>query len=130
MLYAVSRGHDDYNGGQYEIVHLRSTANTAISVGSPWTFTDRHAELFYAEYFEDLAELDKLDWNSIRAGYWGGQQNTRECKQAEFLVHHFFRWVAVEEIGVGSAAVESNVASILSSTAHKPTITVRPNWYY
>jgi hypothetical protein len=35
MLYVVSRGHTDYEGGQDEIVHLTSTVKTAMMFGHP-----------------------------------------------------------------------------------------------
>lgn len=45
MLFRVNKGHQDYPGGQEEVIHLVSTVQTAIATGQPWAFTDRHAEL-------------------------------------------------------------------------------------
>ena len=54
MLFAIRNGHQDYSGGQSDVVHLVSSVSSATSIGRPWAFTDRHAELAHALYFEDL----------------------------------------------------------------------------
>jgi hypothetical protein len=62
MLYVVNKGHKDYGRGQDEIVHLVSTVQTAIATGRPWAFTDRHADLRHAAYYDDLADLGEVAW--------------------------------------------------------------------
>lgn len=125
MLYVVKCGHGDYPGGQGEILHLQSTASAVTSSGVSWGFTDRHAELAYAEYFDDLGQLGELDWASIKVNYWADPA-IKETKQAEFLVHEFFAWSQVEEIGVCSQSVADQVTQILAGAAHSPIVSVRP----
>lgn len=62
MLYVLSRGHEDYSGGQDEILHLVSSVDSAIATGRRWAFTDRHADLAYARYFNNKADLKEVDW--------------------------------------------------------------------
>src|SRR5579863_4769071 len=45
MLYVVSRGHDDYTGGQRGVVHLVSSLASIQATGRPFLFTDLHADL-------------------------------------------------------------------------------------
>lgn len=45
MLYVVSQGHENYREGQQPIVHLVSSIETIRTLGRPWFFTDRHADL-------------------------------------------------------------------------------------
>lgn len=127
MLYVVSRGHVDYSGGQDEIVHLVSSVNTATSLGKPWAFTDRHADLAYATYFASLDKLSEVDWNVMPLTYWAGDE-IKEKRQAEFLVHESFPWSAVQSIGVKSTAVAAKVQALLRGSA--PPVAVRPDWYY
>lgn len=127
MLYVVSRGHVDYSGGQNEIVHLVSSVNTATSLGKPWAFTDRHADLAYATYFASLGKLSEVDWNVMPLTYWAGD-DVKERRQAEFLVYESFPWAAVERIGVKNAVVAAKVQALLSGSA--PTVAVQPDWYY
>lgn len=133
MLYVISIGQvPGYDGGQEQIVHLVSRVGTAINLGTPWGFTDRHAELGYALYFDQLTQLDKVDWTSISATQWGGagRDQIKERKQAEFLVYQRFPWEAVEQIGVKNEAVANQVNQILSSSHHKPDVLIQSGWYY
>lgn len=127
MLYAVSRGHDDYRGGQAEIVHLVSRVTTAIHQGRPWAFTDRHAELAHALYFDDLADLGEVPWHVMDVKYW---PQVREERQAEFLVHDFFPWTAVEAVGVWGQATSTKVHQAMRAASHRPPVSVEREWYY
>jgi hypothetical protein len=127
MLYLVCRGHDDYPGGQDEIIHLVSRVSTATSLGRPWAFTDRHAELAHALHFDDLQRLDEVNWSVMNLAYW---QEVREERQAEFLVHEFFPWSAILGIAVRTAEAESRVLQLITAASHQPAVRIRPDWYY
>lgn len=127
MLYVVHRGHQDYAGGQENIVHLVSTVSRATALGRPWAFTDRHAELAHALHFDDLGRLGEVPWQVMSQTYW---QDVREERQAEFLVREYFPWQAIYEIAVMSAAMEVRVRMAISQAAYQPQVTIRPNWYY
>ena len=128
MLFVVSRGHVDYAGGEDEIVHLVSSVNTAIALGKPWAFTDQHADLKYATYFNSVAQLDEVDWTVMPLTQWGGNDEVKAKRQAEFLVHESFPWSAVEHIGVKSSAVAAKVQALLGGGP--PAVAVQPRWYY
>ncbi len=130
MLYAIHKGHRDFVGGQEHIVHLVSAVSSATSLGRAWAFTDRHAELAHALYFDDLARLDEVAWHAMAKRYWA---EVREERQAEFLVHEFFPWTAIREIATYGAAVAERVRATLQGptcSTHAPTVSVRPEWYY
>jgi len=128
MLYAVWRGHQDYAGGQDEIVHLVSSVGTARALGKPWAFTDRHAELGHAQHFDDPAKLPtEVPWGVMPLKFW---PDAREERQAEFLVYDFFPWTSVLEVGVKTPSVAARVTTTLTTASHKPAITVKPEWYY
>lgn len=128
MLYAIHRGHQDYAGGQNEIVHLVSSVATAVVLQRPWAFTDRHAELGYADYFDDLAKLSEVDWKVMPLDYWANDTETKERRQAEFLVHQSFPWSAIERIGVRDNTVAATVQTLLGGKP--PPVEIRPAWYY
>ncbi len=133
MLYVIKIGQvPGYDGGQDHVVHLVSTIGTAIKLGKPWGFTDRHADVDYALYFNQLSQLDKVDWASVSANQWGGagRDQVKERKQAEFLVHQRFPWEAILQIGVKSQAVADLVSQAISSSPHKPDVLIEPGWYY
>lgn len=127
MLYVVHKGHQGYEGGQDEIVHLVSSIHRAVALGKPWAFSDRHAELGYARHFEDLQHLDQVKWNVMAQQYW---QDVAEARQAEFLVREHFPWTAIREVAVRSEATEQRVQRILAGADHRPEVAIRPQWYY
>jgi hypothetical protein len=102
--------------------------NTAIALGKPWAFTDLHADLGYASYFSSLARLDEVDWNVMPLKQWGGNDDVKSKRQAEFLVHQNFPWSAVTSLGVKSAAVAAAVQPLLPGGA--PPVVIQPDWYY
>jgi hypothetical protein len=71
MLYPIHTGKvDGYDGGDREVIHICTYVADAIGCGQPWTFTDRHAELSYASFYETISELDRVDWNAMPLLYW------------------------------------------------------------
>jgi hypothetical protein len=130
MLYVISRnGVAGYSGGQMPVVHLVSSIETAVAVGHPWAFTDIHAKLAYARYFDNLAHLDEIDWSVMPLRDWRGEERKKR-RQAEFLVHDWFPWHCVERIGVYNPAMAAQVEQICSAAAHRPVVEVRTQWYY
>jgi hypothetical protein len=128
MLYAVHRGHPDFSGGQGEIVHLVSSVNMAVRLGCSWTFTERHAELGYATYYDDLTKLSEIDWNVMPLQYWADSEDTKEKRQAEFLVHRQFPWAAIERVVVRDSALAAKVSALIGSG--RPPVEIQPSWYY
>ncbi|HJQ85418.1 MAG TPA: DUF4433 domain-containing protein [Candidatus Binatia bacterium] len=127
MLYVIYRGHVDYQGGQREIVHLVSNLATAVALGRPWAFTDRHGDLGYAQFYDDLAQLGQVSWGVMSEMYW---TDVKEERQAEFLVHDWFPWTAVERIGVIDQMMAARVAQLMAPASHQPVVEVHPEWYY
>lgn len=131
MLYVLHRGHDGYRGGQREMVHLVSRVSTARATGRPCFFTDRHAELGYAQQYVDDGDLDKVDWTVMPTDvWWGSDPELKERRQAEFLVHDLFPWSAVIGIGVIDAATAVKVGALIASATPKHGVHARPGWYY
>ena len=120
-----------YRGGQEPIIHLEAsliqTVTWAEAHRQRWAFTLSNAGAYYFEDRCDLAQLDDVDWNAIRARDW---RRCKEGKQAEFLIERQFPWELVSGIAVLSRHVHDQVNSALQAAAHKPIIEIRPDWYY
>lgn len=128
MLYVISRGHDDYDGGQEKIVHLRSKVSAAVELDREWAFTDRHADVEHALYFDDLDDLDEVDWSVMSAKYWNDPPEKKEKRQAEFLVYERFPWDAIVEVGCHNEEIAKRVLGLVGDNG--PAVKVRPKWYY
>lgn len=129
MLYVVNQGHENYGGGQLNVIHLVSSIGSVINANRPWFFTDRHADLEYALQKDDLMDFNILDWEAINKRYWS-DPDIKEVKQSEFLVYDYIPWECVQRIGVISNNIRQLVQNIINSCAHYPNISVNPEWYY
>ncbi|ENM6633871.1 DUF4433 domain-containing protein [Vibrio vulnificus] len=134
MLYVIHRADSDelaYKGGQGPIIHLQADLNATVQwaqqQGHRWAFTLSNAGSYYFEDRNDLAQLHELDWPAIHARQW---QGCKEGKQAEFLIEQSFPWHLVEEIVVQSPRIHQQVVNTLQMAAHRPPVTINPNWYY
>jgi hypothetical protein len=63
MLYTINNGNvPDCDYRQDDIVHLVGHAQAVLAAGHRFVFSDIHAALDYAHFFDDLAELTQIDW--------------------------------------------------------------------
>ncbi len=132
FMFYKDNNHDiTYHEGQEPIIHLvadlRQVVEWASRKEKRWVFTDTNAGSFYFNDFNDLAHLDKIDWQAVQAMYW---QNCRENKQAEFLLENQLPFELIESIGVCSAKQLYNVQEIISLSGHKTPVKIMTNWYY
>jgi len=85
------------------------------------------------DFFCDFADLNRIDWPLIAAKWWNDTNDDPDRsrrRQAEFLVHRFFPWDLVTEIGVANAQAATRVNTAISSARHVPAVIVRQAWYY
>lgn len=128
MLFVIYNGHDDYKGGQDNILHLISDTDTIRSTNQNCFFTDIHADLDYAEQIDDFSRINELDIKRIiNEKYWS---DFKEEKQAEFLAFESVQWHNIKQIGVKTQAVADKVNALLEQQTHKPEVIIQPLWYY
>lgn len=134
MLYLLHKANHpelSYRGGQDPIVHLEAdlfeTVAWADSHGYRWAFTLSNAGTYYFEDRADLDRLDELDWKAIQATDW---REHKEGKQAEFLIEERFPWRLVSSIGVRSRQTLVRARRALAEAEHLPSLGIRSEWYY
>ena len=134
MLFVIDRANHPelaYRGGQEPIVHLvadlHSVVQWAERKGRRWAFTTSNAGSRFYEDFADLAKLDKIDWNAVKATRWS---DCKEEKQAEFLVERSLPWKLISRIGVMSQRIFQKVHQVLGEVEHRPSVEIKRNWYY
>lgn len=131
LIYQANHPELAYRGGQVPIVHLQADLKTSVEWAQQqprrWAFTLSNAGSYYFEDRCDLGRLNELDWQAIETNQW---QSCKEGKQAEFLMELSFPWQLVESIGVHSHSIYQQVMNILQAAPHRPTVTIKPQWYY
>ena len=136
MLYMFYRGNSPdikYSGGQESIVHLvadmRRTIEWADNNNFRWAFTTSNAGSNYFEDYADLKDLNKIDWQAVRATQWH-DRDIKEKKQAEFLVENCFSWELVDEIGVFSQKQYNQIQELRIPKQKIPLVKIKKEWYY
>lgn len=134
MLYTINQGNvPSVHDGQANIVHLVFDAEQ-LAETHDYAFTNGHAIMGLSDFFNDLADLDQLDWDSINTHRWGTYYDrtdeTKRKKQSEFLARGVVTWEHVQSIGVPSHACGSLAVAAVDGQDHSPPIRVQTDWYY
>ena len=127
MLYLnhVRNSELIHQGGQTPIVHLevdlRQTVAWANAHKKRWVFTSSNAGSYYFTDYSDLRQLNKVNWDAVKARKWSGvgiDASLKEGKQAEFLVECAFPWALVSRIGIQSRRIYLRVQNALDVGHH------------
>lgn len=136
MLYIYYKNNNSavtYRGGQEPIVHLRIDMARAIDwankEGMLWAFSDRNASARYASFYNDIKDLDQINWEAVAATHWNTPE-FKEGKPAEFLIYDHVSWDLIERIGVIDQRRAAQVTAIVGASKHVPKITIEREWYY
>ncbi|NQW24567.1 MAG: DUF4433 domain-containing protein [SAR202 cluster bacterium] len=136
MLYILYRGNHPeltYKGGQGPMVHLmadlQATAEWAKDEQQLWSFTDGNASARYTNFYDDLDDLDEVNWEAVTNRDFRDSV-VQEGKQAEFLVHEFFPWHLIEKIAVINSTYAGKVHDAINGAEDIPAVSVERSWYY
>lgn len=133
LIYCANHPELKYRGGQDPIVHLEADLQRVVDwadrSGRRWCFSLSNAGAFYTPFRASLGQLHEINWDAVGAKDWR-QDEFKEGKQAEFLVHESFPWTLIEGIGVISPDFKVRTEKILAGAQHRPPVEIRTDWYY
>lgn len=93
MLYVIQNGGNFTTNSTHpaDIIYVTCKIIDIYNSNIPFYFSDGHAIDAYTQFYnkEQFLNIPRIiDWNAIRAQYWGGNNNLdlKRKKQAEFLV--------------------------------------------
>lgn len=134
MLYTIHMGNvPAYRDGQANILHLVGSVDAVAQANLPFVFTDGHAVVQISLFYNDLKDLNQVDWKVVEDWRWHDTEadnDRKRRKQAEFLVKGYFPFSLVQEIGVYSAAIRDRVLPMLENLVQKPIVSIQRKWYY
>ena len=136
MLYAIHKGNiETYHGGQESIVYLVSDLARVQHSGIPFVFTDGHAIMQFSEFYNNPANLDKIDWKLMTAQYWADTDDDPDRKrrrQAEFLLYEKCPWSLIAGIATFDEAMKARVETLFTDEqcTYLPRVKVKRDWYY
>jgi len=124
-----------YDEGQELLIYLVTTAQVVRDSNAGFVFSNGHGLATFTDWFDDLANLDKVDWSVVYERYWKDtleDMDRQRRKQAEFMVHKYCDWSLIQEIGVINQAMKTKVEAVFAdypAGMHKP-VAVKSEWYY
>ena len=133
MLYQIANGEvPDFAGSQNEIVYLCSDMKTISAHGLPFIFTDRHAYLHTKGVYNNMDDLNRLNWDVILNPIMQGGYSAlkKEYKQAELLVYRHFPIVSITGIVCCTEPIATFVRDELKAANISIPVVVRPDFYY
>ena len=91
MLYKIKTGHGVQKRPQHEIIYVCCKLLDIINSDLQWCFTDGNAATSITSFYNNVDELEQLDWKSIKATEWSdnnsdGDTDRMRKKHSEFLV--------------------------------------------
>jgi len=134
MLYTISRGNVvGFTDGQVSVVNIESTAQSVNNAGLRFVFSDGHGIMAFTEFFSDLADLDKIDWDIMSTNYWADTNDDMDRKrrrQAEFLVYERFPVNLILKIGVINQLKKIETEAMLAEFDLTIPVVISADWYY
>ena len=100
---------------QYEIIYIVCKLDDILTHCSEWVFTDGHAKDNLSSHYNDLKDLDKIDWDIVREQYWRNTDDDydrQRRKQAEFLVKNHVPVACIEKVVVKDNHREQTIEQI------------------
>jgi hypothetical protein len=134
MMYNIITGY----GGitkcpNTQIVICVSSLHRLADLGRPFVFTDRHAYLANARYFNNLSDLGILDW-----AIWQARDFKRDSEdpgkveryQAEALVHQALPVEALLGVVCYTINIKRNLDHMVAERGLNLDVREIPGWYF
>jgi hypothetical protein len=125
MLLNIKTGHRGITQRpQSELVYLCCRVDDIVANCAEWCFTDGHAKDSMTSFYNDLNDMNNVDWNAVVLQYWFPIQtflDRQTKKQAEFLVKNE---VPVKCIS-GLIVYDQNAHNIIHAILRKHNIQIK-----
>jgi hypothetical protein len=133
MLYNIKTGYGVTARPNEEIVVLVSSIHRLVELAIPFVFTDAHAYMFEADYYNDAVHLGKIDWKLLQNRDFRqdpddpGKQGRY---QAEALVHQHVPVEALLGIGCYNERSRTNLEAATRQYNRAVPIRTVTRWYF
>lgn len=136
MLLQLQTGRvPGFTDKQPSLIYLVSAVQRVAGAGLKWVFSDGHGIARFTQWFDQVADLEQVDWTAVYADRWTDtvdDMDRQRKKQAEFLVHQVCPWDVIEEIGVCNYWALKRVEAILGGfdEGGRRPVRLQAKWYY
>jgi len=133
MLYNIVTGYGVPKQGKDDIVILVSSLSRLQSNGVVFVFTDRHALVAYAQFFNDVQLLGQVDWGLLQTRDFSrsaSDPGKGDRYQAEVLAHRNVPIRALLGIVCYSELSRARVVSALDEARVDLAVRVKKEWFF
>ncbi len=135
MLLNIKTGRGVPKRPQSEIVYLCFKLSELATDKFQWCFTNGNAAKKISKFYNDLAELNQIDWRSIKSNDFAanntdGDEDRVRKKHAEFLVKGKVPIKKLSHIAVLNSIVKTQVETILAGNNLAFKVVVEPKFYF
>jgi hypothetical protein len=116
-----------------EVVILVASLRRIAQLGLPFVYTNAHAYPAWTHYYNDLVDLDQIDWPLLQHRDFTRDPNDPrkvERYQAEALIQHHLPVTALQGIICHSEAMKERIEREVTSRDLVLPVHARPGWYF
>lgn len=118
---------------QADIVYIVSNIRVIRVSEGQFVFTNRHAYVNYATFYNSIEYLDEIDWQIMNAEYWNNRPNDNDRmtrRMAEFLVYQFVPVNCILAIATNNQDKLDFVNNLVQDLNLTIETSIQRNWYY
>ncbi|WP_026262545.1 type II toxin-antitoxin system toxin DNA ADP-ribosyl transferase DarT [Spirosoma panaciterrae] len=136
MLLNIKTGHRGITKRpQEEIIYISCKVDSIVKAGLRFVFTDGQAKDRLTVFYQSLDDLDKIDWEVVKAKYWHNTEDDwdrQRRKQAEFLVYEKVTANLIDAIVVFNKEKADFVNGLLKQEGRSIPVYINPGnrFYY
>ncbi|OKP02748.1 hypothetical protein Xedl_02159 [Xenorhabdus eapokensis] len=116
-----------------EIIILVSSLHKLNKLDVPFIFTDSHAYYMWSNFYSNVADLDKIDWDIIQSKDFKRDPDDLakfERYQTEALIHNYCPVEALIGIVCYSEKDKQYLEKLIKQSGHNVQVIARPGWYF
>lgn len=133
MMYNIHTGYNVPQVANEDILIFTSSLSRISELNIPFVFTDQHAYTMMANYFTDLSDLNKIDWDLLNRKDFKHDPDDpgkKERYQAEALVWKHLPLDAVLGICSFTDQVDESIKEHLAQRHLNVRTIVKREWYF
>ncbi|MCG7904841.1 MAG: DUF4433 domain-containing protein [Candidatus Thiodiazotropha weberae] len=133
MMYNIHTGRGVMQRRNEEIVIFVSTLHRVQQFGRQFVFTNQHAYPLMTEYYNDLRQLDRIDWPLLRSRNFSRNPDDPlqiERYQAEALVYQHLPVNVLSGVVCYTDAIKSNIDNAANQRGVTIDVKAIPGWYF
>lgn len=133
MLYCIKNGFDVTRTSQNEIIYFVSSMEKLLEFKRKFVFTDGHAFAAFTMFFNNVKDLNQIDWKAVNLVRWNNTESDpdrKRRKQAECFVYKEIPVEAINGIVVYNQECFDYISRVVEKHKTKLPIRIESSWYY